>query len=616
MCGIAGVVGGDFDNNHHAIRAMTESLIHRGPDASGYYIHDDVALGHTRLAVIDLSENANQPFSSSDGRYTLVYNGEIYNFRQIRKKISEHRFRTDSDTEVVLAAYIKWGVGCLKLFNGMFAIGIWDAQKKELFLARDRLGIKPLYFSNEEPFVFSSEIKAILKSGFVARKVNGEHLGEFLTYQTINPPNTIIDDVKQVIPGHYLKYSDGRVKKHSYWISSQNFQLNTKGTNQIKSDIKELLFDSIERRMISDVPMGAFLSGGIDSSVVVGIMSRLSEKPVETISMIFEEKDFDESKYSRLIAKNFKTNHHEIKLDAQNLLNELPLALNRLDSPAGDFMNSYLISKWAKEAGLTVALSGVGGDELFAGYPIFSQYPKISHWMSWIKNSTFRWSLGPLIALFASTHKRERIKELMGQEKVCFESLYPIFRKIYTGNELKKISKGALSERSPIIKMLKGTLNQDEIPMMSRLSMAELATYTTNVLLRDIDKMSMAHSLEVRTPFLDHTLVEYVLNVQDEYKGPGGSKRLLVESLDGLVPQEITGKRKQGFTFPWEKWMQGELREFCAHQLDALENVKFFDMQSVGNNWKSFVAKEQRVHWSQVWLLVVLSFWMNKNIIE
>lgn len=613
MCGIAGIVGGNFDKNNHPIRTMTEALVHRGPDAKGYHINGDVALGHTRLAVIDTSEKANQPFISQDGRYTLVYNGEVYNFREIRKRIPEYRFLTDSDTEVVLAAYIKWGVACLDLFNGMFALGVWDARQKKLFVARDRLGIKPLYYAEGDCFIFSSEIRSILKSDLVSKKINTERIGEFLSYQSVNPPNTIVDEIKQIVPGHYMLYGKGSLREHSYWTPTQHFKPNLMGRAKVKSDIKELLFNSVERRMISDVPVGAFLSGGIDSTVIVGIMSRLSEKPVQSISMIFKEKDFDESNYSRLIARKFKTNHHEIELDAQGLLNELPSAFAQLDSPAGDFMNSYLIAKWAKNEGLTVALSGSGGDELFAGYPVFDQYPRLSRSMLWLLHPDVRRSVSPLISFFLPNHKRARIQELLGLRKVSFEHLYPIFRKIYTARELKQVFNGKISGFSSITQILEKVHNLNEVPLQSRLSIAELITYTQNVLLRDMDRMSMAHSLEVRTPFLDHELVEYVVNLKNDFKKPIGSKRLLIESMDGLVPQEIVNRRKQGFTFPWEKWMQGELKEFCTDQIDALENFRLFDMQVVQKNWKSFIAKEQCVPWSQMWLLVVLSNWMNKN---
>ena len=376
MCGIAGIVGRGFEFENHPINKMASQLIHRGPDATGYYIQDDIALGHTRLSVIDLSENANQPFLTQDQRYTIVYNGEIYNYRELRTKIPEYEFRSNSDTEVVLAAYFKWGVDCLSRFNGMFAFAIWDSYDKTLFVARDRMGIKPLYYCHNDHFIFGSEIRSLISSGLIPKKTSYQSISEFLTYQTVHAPHTIVDKVFQLRAGNYGIVKNNTFEEHRYWSPTDNFKPNHKSIIDIQSDIKQLLFKSVEKRMISDVPLGAFLSGGIDSSAIVGVMSSLSDQAINTFSIGFDEKQFDESQYSSLIAKSFNTQHQQLKLSAQNLLDQLPNALAALDSPSGDFVNSYIVAQETKRHGLTVALSGLGGDELFAGYPVFRQYCK------------------------------------------------------------------------------------------------------------------------------------------------------------------------------------------------------------------------------------------------
>jgi len=614
MCGIAGIVGRGFEFENHPINKMASQLIHRGPDATGYYIQDDIALGHTRLSVIDLSENANQPFLTQDQRYTIVYNGEIYNYRELRTKIPEYEFRSNSDTEVVLAAYFKWGVDCLSRFNGMFAFAIWDSYDKTLFVARDRMGIKPLYYCHNDHFIFGSEIRSLISSGLIPKKTSYQSISEFLTYQTVHAPHTIVDKVFQLRAGNYGIVKNNTFEEHRYWSPTDNFKPNHKSIIDIQSDIKQLLFKSVEKRMISDVPLGAFLSGGIDSSAIVGVMSSLSDQAINTFSIGFDEKQFDESQYSSLIAKSFNTQHQQLKLSAQNLLDQLPNALAALDSPSGDFVNSYIVAQETKRHGLTVALSGLGGDELFAGYPVFRQYCKTQNAAFWFLNHSMRKFIAPLIASFATPHKKNRIKEMVSLKTPELNNLYPIFRKIHTENTLKSIIKVKSSSGSPIGAILSKIDDINKFPPLSQLSIAEIETYSQNVLLRDADRMGMAHALEVRVPFFDHELVEYMLNIPDKFKEPVQSKRLLIDSLGGMLPKEITNRNKQGFTFPWEKWMKTELESFCDQQILALENFEVFNTQIIQNNWMKFKAGDKETHWSQIWLLVVLSHWMNKNI--
>ena len=343
---------------------------HRGPDASGTYVNDFVAFGHNRLSIIDLEASSNQPFYSKDNKFILIFNGEIYNYKEIRESLPDYHFRTNSDTEVVLAAYQTWGTNCVHQFNGMFAFAIWDVEKRTLFIARDRLGIKPLYiYDNNESIVFSSEIRSLMECSLVKKKIDKDSFVDYLRYNTVHAPKTIIEGVKMLMPGHYIWVSDDEYKNEPYW--DINKYINRKSDNQsyeeIKMDVKDRLTKSVKRRLVADVPFGAFLSGGIDSSAIVALMSEVTDKPLKTFNISFAEEAFSEAKYARIIAKKYKTDHTEIKLTPADFLAELPSALSGMDHPSGDGPNSFIVSKATKEAGVAMALSGLGGDELFAG---------------------------------------------------------------------------------------------------------------------------------------------------------------------------------------------------------------------------------------------------------
>ena len=349
---------------------------HRGPDASGTYVNDFLLFGHSRLSIIDPDASSNQPFYSSDNKFILIFNGEIYNYKEIRESLPDYHFRTNSDTEVVLAAYQTWGTNCVHQFNGMFAFAIWDVEKRTLFIARDRLGIKPLYiYDNNESIVFSSEIRSLMECSLVKKKIDKDSFVDYLRYNTVHAPKTIIEGVKVLMPGHYIWVSDDEYKNEAYW--DINKYINRKSDNQsyeeIKIEVKDRLTKSVKRRLVADVPFGAFLSGGIDSSAIVALMSEVSDEPVKTFNISFAEEAFSEAKYARIIAKKYKTDHTEIKLTPADFLADLPSALSGMDHPSGDGPNSFVVSKATKDAGVTMALSGLGGDELFAGYDIFPQ---------------------------------------------------------------------------------------------------------------------------------------------------------------------------------------------------------------------------------------------------
>jgi asparagine synthase (glutamine-hydrolysing) len=620
MCGIAGILGiQDKTKGQNMLQKMTDAIAHRGPDSDGFFVEENVALGHRRLSIIDLSVAANQPFIDFEGRYVMIFNGEIYNFQEVKKLLPEYPYKTNSDTEVILAAYRKWGADCLQYLNGMFAIVIWDTQKKELFVSRDRLGIKPFYYYlDNQNFIFGSEIRAILATNLVTKKLSPTGLTDYLRYSSVNAPYTILQDIFQLMPGEYALYKQGdkKLSKTAYWKIEKNYFGEVKPDKAfIQSKVRELLSASIERRMISDVPLGAFLSGGIDSSAVVALMAEVSEKPVETFSIIFDDKNYDESDYSNLIAKKYHTNHHPILLQPNRFLEDLPAALQAMDTPSGDGINTYTVSKVTKEAGITVALSGLGGDELFAGYPVFKRWHKLAD-NQWIWNIPrgLRKVGGSLAAALKGDNTSARLQELMASSAFNLSELYPTFRKLMVDEELAKLTHN-LPIHQNVVQNLLQERNDDiqKLPYFSQVSVGEVMSYTLNVLLKDTDQMSMASALEVREPFFDYKLVEFVMQIPDKFKYPHYAKSLLVESLSPLLPDEIVHRQKKGFVFPWENWMRNELKSFCETRLRKLAEKEVFNGNELMKMWERFLQRDKKILWVPIWQLVVLSDWMEKN---
>ncbi|MFQ5335061.1 MAG: asparagine synthase (glutamine-hydrolyzing) [Flavobacteriales bacterium] len=545
------------------------------------------------------------------------YNGELYNFQELRDKMPEYPFKTETDTEVVLAAFAKWGEGCLDEFNGMFAFAVWDKEKQTLFIARDRVGIKPLYYYRAgDVFVFSSELRSLLASGLVPRKLDTTSLFDYLRYQTVHAPATIVEHVSMLPAGHCLTVSCSSVKTVPYWLpaSSQSCGQIDKPYKSICRNINELLHKSVEKRMVSDVPYGAFLSGGIDSSALVGIMSRVSSRKVSTFSIVFNDEEFSEAQYSNMIAARFNTEHHQINLKISDFVDELPAALRALDHPSGDGPNTYLVSKVTKAAGITMALSGLGGDELFAGYDVFRRIPALvsKKWLNAMPLA-LRKSVGKLWQQAKPGVASDKIAELLRLRKLDFTSVYPYSRQILLAHQIRQILSVKTLSADPLPSHLKF---KEEMPLLSRISLAEMYTYMEPVLLRDTDQMSMAHALEVRVPFLDHELLEYVLRVPDRFKIPATPKKLLVDALDGLLPGEIINRPKMGFTFPWKNWMKHELRPLCEDNLMALSARAYFDGKGVMKLWEDFNGNNPSVSWARIWILVVLEHWLRENEIQ
>lgn len=627
MCGINGILGiKDTILSKQKVQSMNVTMKHRGPDDEGVFVNEDIAFGHRRLSIIDLSAAGHQPMQSHDGRFQIVYNGELYNFKELKfelqrvmsgSKEQAYFFQTNTDTEVIIAAYARWGEDCVTHFNGMYAFAIWDNEKKELFIARDRLGIKPLYYIyTNNTLAFSSEIRSLLASELIPKQLDENSLVDFLRYQTVHAPNTIVKGVKMLMPGHYMKGSNGKITIHSYWNLKKNISSASDGKSYVEvcKDVNQLLTKAVERRLIADVPFGAFLSGGIDSSAIVGLMTKVSTEKVKTFSVTFDESEFSEAKYAQLIAKKFNTDHHEIKLNPTDFLNELPNALKAMDHPSGDGPNTYIVSKATKEAGITMALSGLGGDELFAGYDVFKRSLDLNKktWLNAVPKF-MRGAGGTVLTKAKPGVASEKIAEFLKQDSINFKSFYPLSRQVLMDKDILAI----LNKKELTSNMVSEIIENSDIinlkTKISQVSIAEISTYMQNVLLGDADQMSMAHALEVRVPFIDYTLVEYVLGVPDKYKSTSSPKKLLVDSLGDLLPPEIVNRPKMGFSFPWKEWMQNEMKGFCEQRILSLSKRKLFNEKEILNLWNKFLDNDPRITWSRIWILVVLENWLLEN---
>lgn len=620
MCGISGVIfrqpGTDTQS---VLKRMNDAIAHRGPDAEGTFISGNIGLGHRRLSIIDTSSAGNQPFFSEDRSIVVVFNGEIYNYLELKTELApDFHFSTSTDTEVIIAAYRKWGADCVHHFIGMFALALWDASAGKLLIFRDRLGIKPLYIAEtSECIVFASEIRAILKSGLIRKKLNRRALTDYLRYQTVHAPDTMIEGVQMLMPGHCMIWSEGERSTKQFWnpndYSGKQAQTSP---DEAKQRVRELLQSAVEFRMRADVPFGAFLSGGIDSSIVVGLMSERSSHPVKTFSVTFHEKEFDESPYSQLISKRFGTDHKDIRLSANDFLKTIPAALEAMDHPSGDGPNTYVISEVTRREGVKMALSGLGGDELFAGYDVFRRIYALEH-RKWIAATPriVRALTGNVLQKMKPGVASEKISELLRAESPDLATAYKLTRQVWMDGSIRKLLGKEYEENNKVQSVYNQVMG---LPggVLSHVSIAEITTYMQNILLRDTDQMSMRHALEIRVPFLDHRLVEYVLGLDDHIKYPHSPKQLLVDSMKGLIPDEVVNRPKMGFTFPWAVWMREDLRSYCEKGLDVLREKAIFDKDFLNETWNLFLKGDRTFAWSRMWPLVVLGHWIHHNDID
>lgn len=625
MCGIAGILVRGTRLAPELIEQATNSLAHRGPDDAGTVILREqtpepveIGLGNRRLAILDLSPLGHQPMHDSETGNWLVYNGEIYNFQDVRQKLEAEgvSFRSHSDTEVLLKAYARWGERCLTRMRGMFAFALWDARQKRLILGRDPMGIKPLYyFASDRHLLFASEVRTLLKTGLVPRKLDPAGLLTYLTFGSLYDPITLIDGVRALRAGHFLVWENGNIREEKYWnLADETGASAAPNRVQAEEEVRALLEESVRMQMVSDVPVGVFLSGGIDSSGLASILGRAGLQ-ISTFSIVFSEADYSEAEYSRRVAKKFGTDHHELLVSQQQALGAVPAALQAMDLPTIDGFNTYLVSQHTRAAGVKVALSGLGGDELFAGYSSFRTVPRLEQFLRWWQHvpAAARTPLAGVFSLLAPDSDGNR--KLAELARANGHLLHPYFlsRMLFTPkwrSALLQVSDSQALARAEdaLAEGLKQTSTMDPI---NRVSYLESRCYMLNTLLRDSDVMSMAHGLEVRVPLIDHCLAQKLMGIPGAWKlDPHTPKPLLVRALQGSLPDEIVHRPKRGFTLPFEHWLRGELRaevEGTLRRIGSGALAKVVNAKAVDRIWQDFL--ERRVSWSRPWSLFVLQRW-------
>ena len=616
MCGIAGILHHNtITDSKSRVEAMTNALYHRGPDAEGFYDDASISLGHRRLSIIDLSAAANQPFFDPYGKYVLIYNGELYNYQQLKKEIKDYPYQTTSDTEVIMAAFSKWGINCLEKLDGMFAFAIWDIKEEVLWLVRDRLGVKPLYyFHDSRAFSFSSEKRSLIKSGLIKPEIDQQSLFTYLTFQSTGYPNSIIKEIFQIDPGTYLKVSKNAVEVKTYWDITHFHKNEIKDSKQVRNHVFNLLLDAVQKRRFSDVDLGVFLSGGIDSSAIVGLMSLGSNQRINTFNLANTRKEYDESGYAETIARRFSTNHSKILLNTDEILSKVTDGLNAMDSPTADGINTYLISSAMRSTGLKVALSGIGGDELFVGYPGFTQYYNANKF-----RDAFRVSYilrKPLSFLMSSlgSGKTRRLGRMLAFKNPSIDLVYPILREILPPKQIRNfiINETDPSTLGEFLSTKSTALKSFEL--YSQYSIAEYLGYSQKTLLTDTDQMSMAVGLEIREPFFDYKMIEYVLALPDYFKIPTRPKKLLVDAVYPILPQDFADRSKQGFLLPWKSWMQNELFTLCDFHVRSFSERDYVHAKPLLDYWHRFLKNDPSIRWMELWQIVVLDFWLQKNV--
>jgi asparagine synthase (glutamine-hydrolysing) len=600
MCSISGV----FRIFADAVVKMNEAQRHRGPDDQGVVDLGQVVLGNTRLAIIDTSAAGHQPMHDPETGNWITYNGEIYNFKELRREIGGE-WVSSTDTEVVLRGYGKWGVDLFRKLRGMFALALWDSQKQQLLLARDPLGIKPLYYyATKDQLVFASELRALLASGLVPRRVDPAGVDSYLACGSVAAPLTIIDGIKQLLPGHYLQVSVNEISDVEFEFPEREAVAGDR--DDAVARLRAELQESVRLHLVSDVPLGVFLSGGMDSSALVALMSR--DQTPQTFSVVFDESTFSEAPFSRAVAERFQTNHREIRLTENQLIEMLPAAIAAIDQPTMDGINTFVVSKAVKNAGITVALSGLGGDELFAGYPSFRRAVRLAS-IPQATRRVLRAASGVGKIAVNGSVQRQKFWQLANSEGTAAD-VYHISRQLFSTETATRITGRESNCRGgPPWPPVSGNGNSDIVNTMSQL---ELRGYMANTLLRDTDAMSMAHSLEVRVPFVDVNVVNYVLSLPGDWKLRNGSaKPLLADALADLLPRDFLARPKMGFTLPFEKWLQQNLRHEISSVLEDAGPI--LNPKAVKKIWRDFLEKPRAVGWSRPWSLYILAKWCEIN---
>ena len=621
MCGIAGVY--KFRSlapvDQGAIQRMTRILVHRGPDAEGFYLDGPLGLGHRRLSILDLSERGRQPMATADGRFVISYNGEVYNYLELRTELETqgYQFRTDTDTEVVLALYARHGAACLQRLNGMFAFAIWDTVERSLFLARDRIGIKPLYYSEtRDGIVFASEVKALFASGYVAPRIAVPRIDTYLTYGYVPGEETLFQDVKKLLPGSYLLVTSKGAQAASYW-DLQYVPNEQRSPVATAEQLRELLLDAVRIHLRSDVPVGVFLSGGLDSSATVALLAEAGFENLKTFSVAYKTDSpyYDESRYARMVADRFHTDHHVLYVDPSSFLEFIPGYVWYMDEPVTEAaaISLYFIAKLLREH-VTVALSGEGADELFAGYEIY-------RYMQWLElyrklpHPIRQLLVEPLLGAVGNgkMQKYLRLAQKPLEDRYLGVSLPDAWYKERLYADEFREALCAHPQPHPLAVYYSRTREHDAL---TRMLYSDLKTWLVDDLLIKADKMTMANSVELRVPFLDYRVVEYAATIPSTMKMHRGTvKWILKQAMQDRLPPEIIKREKVGFPTPlaimFQKDLSGYLRELLLSR--HCLNRAYFKRSAIEELIDEHVT-QRRDHHKILWQLVVLEEWHRRFI--
>jgi asparagine synthase (glutamine-hydrolysing) len=630
MCGIYGYISSRGKIEPEILRNMGHALAHRGPDDEGEIsdVSDGLAisLGHKRLSIIDLSPMAKQPMANEDETIWITFNGEIYNFKEIRKELEGkgHRFRSKSDSEVVVHLYEETGTQCLQRLNGMFAFALWDRTKQLLFLARDRLGKKPLHYCvRDDGIIFASEIKALLKHPGVARELNLHSLSKYLTYEYVPAPDTIFKSIKKVEPGHYLVYRNGEASTHRYWhIPLDDYPVSDKTEAQCVEHLRDILNRAVNARLVADVPVGLFVSGGIDSALVAAFAAKTGRR-LDCFTIGFDEASFDESRYALQVSQALGIKQHIKVFKVPEMLQAVQRLPDILDEPLADpsILPMYLLSQFASEK-TKVVLSGDGGDELFAGYQTYQAHKLVTYYD--VLPAALKRALMAMVSHLPVSHRylsmdfklKQFLKGVGISSEIRFFSWRGAFSPAEKTDLLTPEVAHELSDHNcyeDIFRYIKESGLTKELERILYLSMK---LYLQDNNLVTVDRASMANGLEVRCPLLDNELVEFVCRLPMEYKLAGlKTKYLLKKAAEGLVPAAVIHRQKKGFGVPLSKWLTGELKEFMLDYLseESIRNQGIFNYSYIRRIIEEHLMRKKDNR-EMLWTLLVFQTWYERYI--
>ena len=626
MCGIVGFINNDGSAADRAIlEKMNRAIIHRGPDEDGFYLNQNVGLAMRRLAIIDLA-GGQQPIHNADKSKWIVYNGEIYNYQELRQDLDKrgHEFYTNSDTEAIVHLYDEFGIDCLQYLRGMFAFAIWDERDRSLFIARDRVGKKPLLYSHQPDgsLIFGSEFNALLQHPAISREVDHEAIDSYLSYLCVPAPMTAFKEIRKLEPGHWLKWNDGKIETKRYWLPNFSNKIKISEEEAIEETTR-LLREATKLRLISEVPLGAFLSGGVDSSTVVALMAQESSTPVKTFSIGFEEQDFSELKYAKRVAEHVGAEYNEFVVKP-NALEILPTLVEHYGEPYADSsaIPTYYVSRETRKH-VTVALNGDGGDESFAGYERYAAM-KLAQQYHRIPKFARRYFIEKGVGLIPTSElKRSRVRDVKRfLQAANLPKTERYFRWMSTFNRdvkrdlYTKDFAAAVNGRNPSVIMDRWFANANGSGLLDASLLADQMTYLPNDLLVKVDIASMANSLEARAPFLDHKVIEFAASLPESLKMRGfETKSLLKKVAARLVPKEVIYSRKMGFGVPVGKWFRSEMKEFVREVLLAQKALgRGIIRPEMMEKYVVEHTSGARDHAFQVWTLLMLELWFQRFI--